>query len=148
MYKTSLNCVQKTSYVTFFASAGKVSTAYLKVSMYSLVSFAAGPAWGAPGIARSPTQDIGLHIGTSKMHPRASSGSVWNFHLKNPAPITHIYCCEGGQELSQSPWLGWCDFSNVSVVSSNWGVPGPLGNFWLRCMGVETGNSPEIHLFN
>lgn len=38
-----------------------------KVNMYSLISFAAGPAWGASGIARSPTQDVNINIGMSKL---------------------------------------------------------------------------------
>lgn len=44
-----------------------VSTDYLKVTIYSLISFAAGPAWGASGIARSPMQDVIVNIATSKL---------------------------------------------------------------------------------
>lgn len=44
--KYLLTVYKRLSYVTVFASAGMVSTGYLKVTMYSLISFAAGPAWG------------------------------------------------------------------------------------------------------
>lgn len=49
-------------------------------------------------------------------------GSVSNSHLGTPLLITHKYCCEGGQERSQSPWLGISIQLDVSLRNGLWTI--------------------------
>lgn len=62
----SLNCVQKTcTLLVLHLQESFLLTG--KVTMYSLISFAAGPAWEASGIARSPMQDVNVNIRMSRL---------------------------------------------------------------------------------